>query len=241
MLPIISYGVIVYTMNANNEVVYLICRRKHSFGYMDFMKGKYSISNYNQLEILLDEMTIDEKQKAIHLSFHEQWRLLWNYKDISEFENNKYFLKAFHQYQHIQHTVERIIGNSATSWKECEWEFPKGRLNPNESHLDCSLREFTEETGISSDDIHIIHNLQPFQEKFVGSNKKRYIYKYYLAYMSPQTYQSCNLSSYQQHEISQMEWLSLDMCIDKIRPNSLEKVRLLQNIHAIVKEYRLFN
>jgi hypothetical protein len=241
MLPIISYGVIVYTINDEKDVLYLICRRKHSFGYMDFMKGKYSVTHHKQLEILIDEMTVDEKQKAVCLSFHEQWRLLWNYNNIGEFANNKYFLKAFDQYQRVQSEVERIISQSTTSWKECEWEFPKGRLNPNESHLDCSLREFTEETGISSDDVNVIENLQPFQEKFIGSNKKRYIYKYYLAYMSPQTYKLCNMSLYQRNEISQMEWLSLDMCIDKIRSTSLEKIGLLQNINAIVKEYRLFN
>ena len=34
------------------------------------------------------------------------------------------------------------------------WSYPKGKLSPNESNLDCALRELHEETGILFDEKH---------------------------------------------------------------------------------------
>lgn len=238
--PIISYGVIVYTIDEedSNNIKYLICQRKHSFGYMDFMKGKYSILN---VHVLVNEMTISEKEKICNnVPFDEQWKHLWNYQDIGQFASNKYYMKAHKHYHRYYSYVLEVIKTSSTHWHECEWEFPKGRIHPHESHLSCSLREFTEETGIPSSDIHVIRNVFPFQEKFIGSNYKQYIYQYYLAYMGPNKYKTCNLTNYQPTEISDIQWLSFNECQSKIRPISIEKKTLLENIHSIVKEYRLY-
>ena len=45
-----------------------------------------------------------------------------------------------------------IIKKSTTKWTTPEWGFPKGRRNLKESNLDCSRREFMEETGLESTD-----------------------------------------------------------------------------------------
>jgi hypothetical protein len=37
-----SYGIIVYR-KVNNKNEYLMVRRKNSFGYIDFIRGKYSL------------------------------------------------------------------------------------------------------------------------------------------------------------------------------------------------------
>ena len=36
------------------------------------------------------------------------------------------------------------------------WDLPKGHIEPDESELDCALRELREETGISADQIELI-------------------------------------------------------------------------------------
>ena len=130
-----------------------------------------------------------------------------------------------------------MVKNSATHWKETEWEFPKGRRNFQERDLECALREFEEETGYSRNDLCIIENLMPFEEIFVGSNHKAYKHKYFLAYMKKNTN---NENNYQASEVSKMEWKTLEDCLDSIRPYNLEKKQLILNINKVLQEYRLY-
>ena len=64
--------------------------------------------------------------------------------------------------------------NNLGHWNEAEWGFPKGRRNYQEKDFECALREFTEETGINSKNLHNIQNILPFEEIFTGSNYKSY-------------------------------------------------------------------
>ena len=45
-LPIISCGIILILI-VNKKVYYLMIRRKDSFGYIDFIKGKYSNERFS--------------------------------------------------------------------------------------------------------------------------------------------------------------------------------------------------
>lgn len=48
------------TNKSNNEFEYLMIQRVDSFGYIEFMRGKYSIHNYQFLKNIIDEMTVQE-------------------------------------------------------------------------------------------------------------------------------------------------------------------------------------
>ena len=61
---------------------------------------------------------------------------------------------------------------------------PKGRRNYKEKDLECALREFEEETGISSLRLNVVENVLPFEETFIGTNHKSYKHKYFLAYLN---------------------------------------------------------
>ena len=52
--------------------------------------------------------------------------------------------------------MKELIQKSTTKWTEPEWGFPKGRREYHETDVDCSKREFQEETGISSRKINMI-------------------------------------------------------------------------------------
>jgi len=134
-------------------------------------------------------------------------------------------------------TLDYLIYNSATRWSETEWEFPKGRRNFQEKDLDCALREFEEETGLSKKSIKIIENLLPFEEMFLGSNHKSYKHKYFLGYTENI---NDDLNNYQQTEVSKIEWKSLEECLESIRPYNLEKKQLIININKVLQEYRLY-
>lgn len=236
---IISYGIILFTI-IDRVPQFLIIRRKNSFGYMDFIKGMYRLDNVHQLKILIDEMTMEEKNKILLEEFSEQWRQLWGYKDCKSFLNNAEYIRANDIFRKSLPQVRIIVTESKSNWQETEWEFPKGRINSNEKYIECSLREFSEETGIQKHEFHVIKNILPFEENFMGSNNKHYIYKYYLAFMAPEQYYSCNLNNYQSAEVSKLEWMNYESCLDKMRDYHIAKKQLIQKINLVIQDYCLY-
>ena len=61
-LPITSYGIILFR-SSSKGIQYLMIRRKDSFGYIDFLRGKYVQNNLEHLESLFNEMSIYEREK----------------------------------------------------------------------------------------------------------------------------------------------------------------------------------
>ena len=59
----------------------------------------------------------------------------------------------------------------------------------------------------------------PFEETFTGSNFRSYKHIYYLMYMKDIK----PVGNYQKSEVSDINWLSYDECLDKLRPYNLEK------------------
>jgi 8-oxo-dGTP pyrophosphatase MutT (NUDIX family) len=139
--------------------------------------------------------------------------------------------------------LEEIVKKSNTNWIETEWEFPKGRRNYKEKDLDCALREFEEETGISASKLNIIENVLPFEETFIGTNHKSYKHKYFLAYLNDNDSNNdiFTLNGFQITEVSKLEWKTINKCLESIRPYSLEKKNLILNINKVLEEYRLYS
>jgi len=247
-LPITSYGIIVFT-SSEHGIKYLMIRRKNSFGYIDFIRGKYVQNNIEHLQIMFNEMSIEEREQIRKYNFETLWKMMWGIQDLvhlnqfrgeeqasqKKFEALKIGLPIGFNSQII--TLDNIIDNSNTTWLETEWEFPKGRRNFQEKDLDCALREFEEETGISKKNIKIIENILPFEEMFLGSNHKSYKHKYFLGYTENI---NNSLNNFQQNEVSKIEWKTLDECLESIRPYNLEKKQLIININKVLQEYRLY-
>lgn len=246
--PIISHGVILYCKDSNSSgYKYLMIRRRHSFGFIDFIRGKYSLSNKEHIILLINEMSMKEKQLILTSTYNELCYYMSDnsFNNIPFFETNikltndniigkqKFdFLKA----SNTDINLKTLVQESTTNWSETEWEFPKGRRNYQEYEVDCAIREFREETGITND-IFMINNIQPFEEIFIGSNYKPYIHKFYLAY-SP--IEISSLDKYQKTEIGSVKWCTLEECLDKIRPYNLEKQTLIKNINNVLEEYSIY-
>ena len=242
-LPIISYGIILFKSSPNG-LQYLMIRRKDSFGYIDFIRGKYSCHNIPQIQKSIDEMSTVEKDKLTTEPFDKLIQELWG--DNNQFRNDDIasskkceLLKNGIIVNEQLINLQDIINQSKTSWSETEWEFPKGRRNFQEKDLDCALREFEEETGCNSKYIEIIENVLPFEEIFIGSNHKSYKHKYYLAYINESI--EIPLNNYQKSEVSKLEWKTIDECLESIRPYNLEKKQIIKNINSILQEYRLYS
>lgn len=248
-LPITSYGIIVFRTSAEHGIQYLMIRRKNSFGYIDFIRGKYIQNNLEHLQTMFNEMSIEEKELIRKHNFETLWKMMWGIQDAghqNQFRGEE--LASQKKFEALKNglpigingeliTLDNIIDNSNTKWSETEWEFPKGRRNFQEKDLDCALREFEEETGLSKKNIKIIENILPFEEMFLGSNHKSYKHKYFLGYTEKL---NDSLNNYQQTEVSKIDWKTLEECLESIRPYNLEKKQLIININKVLQEYRLY-
>jgi 8-oxo-dGTP pyrophosphatase MutT (NUDIX family) len=245
-LPITSYGIILFRSSLKG-LQFLMLRRKERFGYIDFMRGKYSPYNVEHIQNIINEMSINEKEKILNESFESLWQEMWgNTSNIQYRSEESASIKKFELIKsgifldNVKITLKDIIEKSNTKWNETEWEFPKGRRNYQEKDLDCAFREFEEETGMSQSKITIIENIIPFEEIFIGTNHKSYKHKYFLAY-SNENNSDFTLENFQKSEVSKLEWKTIDECLESIRPYSLEKKQLIININKVLQEYRLYS
>jgi len=245
-LPITSYGIILFRSSLKG-LQFLMLRRKDSFGYIDFMRGKYSPYNVEHIQNIINEMSINEKEKILNESFESLWQEMWgNTQNIQYRSEESASIKKFDLIKsgifldNVKITIKDIIEKSNTKWSETEWEFPKGRRNYQEKDLDCAFREFEEETGMAQSKITIIENIIPFEEIFIGTNHKSYKHKYFLAY-SNENNSDFTLENFQKSEVSKLEWKTIDECLESIRPYSLEKKQLIININKVLQEYRLYS
>jgi ADP-ribose pyrophosphatase YjhB (NUDIX family) len=243
-MPIISIGTIVFRKTKKESLEFLMIRRKHTLGFMDFMRGKYSIHNKNYLINLFSEMTIEEKKMIINYDFSTLWSFLWNknnvsnqYKQEKQLSEEKFnSLKEGIYLGNEIFSLDSIIKEITYHWEEPEWGFPKGRRNHFEKDFDCALREFSEETGYNKNSLVNIENIFPFEEIFTGSNYKSYKHKYFLLMMIES---NCSLpDNFDKNEVSKMEWKTYEDCLTCIRPYNLEKIRILNNVHKCLSFIR---
>lgn len=250
-MPIISIGIIVFRIVPNDtendnktnlqnyknkKIEYLIIRRKETLGYIDFMRGKYSIYNKDYIMNMLKQMTNEEKQQLKSKNFDELWKNIWgggNYNNQYKLEENSSREKFNSLIEGVQlhndfYTLNDLIedSNNYTLWEEPEWGFPKGRRNNAETDLNCALREFSEETGYFNEKLVYLQNVIPFEEIFTGSNYKSYKHKYFLMYMNYKD--TLERGDFQTSEVSKVEWKTFDECIKCFRPYNLEKIRILK-------------
>jgi ADP-ribose pyrophosphatase YjhB (NUDIX family) len=247
-LPITSFGVISFRMNHDNKYEFLMIRRKDTLGYIDFMRGKYSVNDKDYIINLVKQMTIEEKMKIKTTDFDELWKNVWGKSEqlSNQYKSEQYDsmdkfnkLKAGVISNNVFYTIDTIILESETAeqWTEPEWGFPKGRRNYYEKDYDCALREFFEETGYNPKLLKNIHNILPFEEIFTGSNYKSYKHKYYLMFMNYEN--SIIKTKYEETEVSEISWKTLEECVFSIRHYNLEKIKLISNIHTCLMKYKL--
>jgi ADP-ribose pyrophosphatase YjhB (NUDIX family) len=238
-MPIISIGIIAFRYDEKiNDFRFLMICRKDTLGFMDFMRGKYSIYNKEYIINLLKEMTIIEKERLMEKDFDNIWNELWccnpistQYKTEENLSREKFnALTSGIMTQNDAYTLVELINisNKETNWTEAEWGFPKGRRNHNENDMTCAIREFVEETGYSQKHLYNIDNIQPFEEIFMGSNYKSYKHKYYLMKMEKNIQ---DIKQFDKMEVSKLEWKTYKECVDCIRPYNLEKKKLIQNVY----------
>jgi ADP-ribose pyrophosphatase YjhB (NUDIX family) len=247
-MPIMSIGIVAYRFSETNEIEYLMICRRDTLGFIDFIRGKYSIFNKDYILNMMKQMTESEKEMINTKSFDEIWNIIWGSKKISNQYHNEEVVSR-EKFNALRNGVssQNDFYNTTTLIKECsnwekwiepEWGFPKGRRNFQETDYECAIREFTEETGYDNSHLINIQNILPFEEIFTGSNYKSYKHKYFLANISKENTMTNRV--FNNYEVSSIEWKSYDECMKSIRHYNLEKKRMITNINHILNTYKVF-
>lgn len=254
--PVLSCGNIIFRLDKEEPEILMI-QRKDSLCYIEFLRGKYDIYNINYIQILIDKCNIEEKRNILEESFDFLWKELWLIdKENKNYLNNSDYKKGYEKFNKLskgflyQKTNEKInlkyfIDKSLTNYYETEWEFPKGRRNNNETNLECAKREFNEETNYNDKDYELIENIQTFSEEFIGENKVRYKYIYYIGNLknfNKKVFIDKNNKS-QYSEVKNIQWLTQKDSLNIIRDYHHTRRGVINKIFNLIKlldvEYNL--
>ena len=231
--PINSYGILAYKnikkfskekLPIGYETKFLLVQRKDTIGYIDFIRGKYDSNDYKNYELLIQEMTSYEKIKLLTFKFDSLWNLLWKNKNSRIYLND--YEDAKNKFNNID--VYSMIKNTESKWENQEWCVPKGRRGNKESYIDCSIREFMEETGYNRCEFVLRLDIDSITETFYGSNGTPYKHTYLIAEILtdrlPIVDQSNTLQS---GEIRCLKWFNFRDCINIFRSYETTKRNII--------------
>ena len=231
-----SVGIILfYKTDLNTK--YLMIRRRNTIGFVQFVRGQYINTDISYIQKLFNVMSDYEINIISNYDFNKLWEYLWldsyysNYNDITK-KNRESSRDKFNNMKNgylndgLNINIVYFIKNKSFHYEETEWEFPKGRKNINESDLQTALREFREETGIDESNIRTIKN-NPilFTELYKSYDNVTYKNVYFIyEYISDKIDFKINNTCREQYtEVSDIKFLTLEECLNKIRDYSLEK------------------
>lgn len=229
--------------STENDLEFLMIRRKDSLGYVEFLRGRYALSDIEFIHSIFEEMTVDERERIRKMKFDDLWCQLWMLRS-SESKKKETFRREYQQskekFTKIKEgytlegkivSLETILKSLKNIWTETEWGFPKGRRNVRETDIDTANRELKEETGIGKDDYFIYRNIKPYEEIFLGSNNVVYKHIYYLGrYTSDKPLQLDKTNRQQISEIGAIQWMNIKTLQKKIRYYNEKRIKIIKHV-----------
>jgi 8-oxo-dGTP pyrophosphatase MutT (NUDIX family) len=186
-----SYGIACCRYNQRaKKIEVLLIHKRVTYSFVDFVLGRYKKNDERKLCYLFERMTAEEKLDLCSMNFGQMWYRIWlvnpdfaltpedsrpSAETINKYNRHKSY---FHDNwladrgQALRRLLTKV-GNS-----DSPWEIPKGRVNhPQERGLNCSSREFQEETGIPPSEYELLQD-EPFEFTTTGGDVtyKSYIY-----------------------------------------------------------------
>ncbi len=159
----ISCGVVCYrsTLNGSqrrHEI--LLVKKRITYAFSVFVNGLYDPYNRENIMRVLNAMTVDEKLLVLSQDFGSMWKHVW-----LALEPKRAFIQCLRKFEDAfmvdgGERLKRLMW-STTSSGQLMWEIPKGRkMYPEEMDLQCAVREFVEETGVSKSSFTIYPSLK---------------------------------------------------------------------------------
>ena len=244
--PVLSYGNILYRTDKKEPQILMI-QRKDSLCYIEFIRGKYDIKNIPYIQILVDKCSMYEKERLVSLEFETLWKDLWLIDDTCNERFKGDYNKGYEKFTKLQKGIESgqetiriqdIVERSTTTYRETEWEFPKGRRNQGETNRECAIREFSEETGYDSQDYEYISNIAPFDEEYMGENHVCYKHIYYIGFLTNYEKQPWidTENPNQITEVKDIRWLTCKQALEIIREYHHTRKAVILKLFGFVNE-----
>jgi 8-oxo-dGTP pyrophosphatase MutT (NUDIX family) len=205
--PNYSYGIACCRVRDNKPEILLICKR-NTYSYVSFVLGNYVYKNTYGMIKLFCGMTLEEKIDILSYNFNQIWYRAW----LNQSWSNNYFA-CKHKFINIcmQDNGKKLrnLISKSTNAKPI-WEIPKGRKNNRqEPDVNCAIREFAEETGISKSKYKIFTDKQNIYS-YVDDNVK-YVNVYYTAIVNePINIVVNNALREQLSEVSDCRWMNIE-------------------------------
>ena len=267
--PVNSYGIIAFRvknpdwslaislanpksmngMETAGTLQFLLIRRKDSLRFVDFVRGKYDITDIDYLKQMLGNMTIDEREFLRTTTFEKLWTRVWGSASMRsykiDYDLSKSRFESLHQpirdgsgAAAAKTSLEDLLDTTESKWLYPEWGFPKGRRNSHEADMECAIREFEEETGLYRGQFKVVQNMEPLCETFFGDNHVHYCHKYYLAHIpASQTIEMKVDHPHMSREIGAIGWFTLDEALHMIRSENIEKREVLLRASGILRNF----
>jgi len=215
-----------------DQIKFLLIRRKHTLGFLGFIRGHYKPVNSDDVIYLFKQMTPHEIQYIKENTFDTMWNEVWKDKKLSfQFE----YINAKAKYEKLVSPngdcldLNFYITNVDPLWKEAEWGFPKGRRNYKENDYDCAIREFKEESNFKDDEFNILGNLLPIEEKIIGTNGIYYKHIYYIGVAKDS---NIDVKIDADHdEVGAIGFFSFEEALRLIRPYHIEKKKIIEQLY----------
>jgi len=233
--PIMSFGIICYRKNGDN-LEYLMIQRRDSLSFMEFIRGKYQLSDVEYIKRLMSNMTLFERNLLLTEYFDDLWNKIWyqsytpkQTQDYLEAKDRFIKLKQGYMLNNVMINMYQLLNQVDTKYSEPEWGFPKGRRRLKEKDTDCALREFCEETGFQKYDIEMCNNMDAYEEIFYGTNDIQYRHVYYIATIGTNPFKEVVIDPdnlQQVREVRQIQWFTYDEVMHRIRNHNVERKEL---------------
>lgn len=192
-----SYGIACFRFNPNkNKYEILMVKKKYTYAYARLINSNINITNVSLISTLLNNINNYEKSLLLSYDFGKIWYHLYNIDpDLQICE--EYMSQRYREMKSRFMKMVNFIGRDILTkliinsyYSDSEWEIPKGRKNINEGKINCAIREFEEETGISYNRYDIINAYTHSYKRVLIKNKIEYNMHYYIAYIP---YNECHL------------------------------------------------
>jgi len=237
----VSYGIALcrYNIKKNNAIETLMIRKKNSYYFVLFVYGKYNIKDKFYIKYMFKNMTFEEKISIMKLNFIELWNKIHVKQTYNTRDYNKYKKIFDDNFLNNKPFLLSLINKTESS--DTLWDIPKGRIEKEETELDCAIREFKEETNIDIKDYKIYANSKPVKEVYIDNNVK-YVHYYFIAKLKNNKADSYidyfNIN--QLKEVSKIKWISYNE-IEFLNLSNNNKKNLLNTFKGVIHSFKIAN
>lgn len=226
----------------NNKIKFLMVQRKHSLGFLEFMRGKYNINNIFTVTHLIKQMTPEEIIKISNEEFDALWNNLWNNNEnCSKSKQMLYkreYVNSKEKFYNLKVNHKQVF-ETKSSFTFNEWGFPKGRRELYEPDLICSMREFEEETSFSKNNYIILENCDYIREDLKGTDGVNYAHNYFFAIMDDDNFKDNEdyHKNKENNEIGDIKFMNINECMQLIRPYHRNKIKIIKKVYCIINTF----